>query len=82
MGETQSLKEYLVSAEAKKIREVLRRTGGNVTKAAVLLDVTEQTLYKKCRKLGIKPMAYRPENIEAAKEALELDDEEQNTRRI
>lgn len=45
----------LDNSEKRQIEEVLRSTGGNVSRAASILGITRQALYRRLEKYGIKP---------------------------
>jgi transcriptional regulator with PAS, ATPase and Fis domain len=47
--------ESLAEVEKRHIADVLRRTGGNVTRAAEILDIDRVTVYNKIRKYGLRP---------------------------
>ncbi len=52
-GEPPTLRDAVEEAERRAIRAALRRTGGNKTRAAELLQVSIRTLWYKLEKLGI-----------------------------
>ncbi|MDR1519445.1 MAG: sigma 54-interacting transcriptional regulator [Planctomycetota bacterium] len=41
--------------ERNQIEETLRITGGNITKAAEMLEISRRTIYRKIEKYGLKP---------------------------
>jgi len=47
--------DSLAEVEKRHIADVLRRTGGNVTRAAEILDIDRVTVYNKIRKYGLRP---------------------------
>jgi DNA-binding NtrC family response regulator len=47
--------ESLDAAERRHLAEVLRHTGGNKRKAALLLGISRSTLLNKVRKYGLEP---------------------------
>ena len=49
------LKEYLIQTEQRYVEKVLKKTGGNVARAARLLGVTPPTLHYKIKKYGFDP---------------------------
>ena len=50
------LREWLELAEAWRIAQVLRETGGNRSAAARSLGIGRRTLYAKMERLGIGPI--------------------------
>lgn len=54
MGPIRPLQEYLAMHEKAYLQMVLRRTGGNVSRAARLLKIPRSNLYKKMEKYDIK----------------------------
>ncbi len=52
-GHLLTLREWLALAEAWRIAQGLRQTGGNRSAAARLLGIGRRTLYRKIDKLGI-----------------------------
>lgn len=48
------LRHYLEHEERKMIEKALRKCGGNITRAAELLDIPRQTLQYRLRKFGLK----------------------------
>ena len=54
------LGEVISDAERGHIQRVLRHTGGNMKKAARILDIDERSLRRKLKKLGIDRRAFRP----------------------
>ena len=63
INSSRTLKEDLAEVDKMKIRETLAKTSGNVSKAAVLLAVSRETLHNKLRKYGISASEYRRKNI-------------------
>jgi DNA-binding NtrC family response regulator len=53
LAEGKTLKEKMQAVERRFIIETLEKTGGRVTKAALLLDVTRQHLHNKIKKYKI-----------------------------
>ena len=53
LAESFSLDDELVATERKIIRAALKLSGGNLSKAARLLDVNRTTLYSKVSRLGL-----------------------------
>lgn len=53
LSEAFSLEEELAASERKIIRAALKLSGGNLSKAARLLDVNRTTLYSKVSRLGL-----------------------------
>ncbi len=53
LAEGKTLKEKMQAVERRFIAEALEKTGGRVTKAALLLDVTRQHLHNKMKKYRI-----------------------------
>ncbi|RKZ06696.1 hypothetical protein DRQ05_04335 [bacterium] len=53
LDESKSLKEKLKVVEKQIIIDALERTGGKITRAAELLDVTRQHLHNKIKEYGI-----------------------------
>ena len=49
----------LEESEIRHIRQALRRTGGNVARAAERLDVPRSSLYEKLKRYGIRPESER-----------------------
>ena len=47
--------ESLADVEKRHIRAVLDRTGGNITRAAEILQVDRVTVYNKIKKYGLRP---------------------------
>jgi len=56
---TRTLKEDLEETDKIKIEDTLRRTNGNVSKSAALLDISRETLHNKIRKYEINVQQYR-----------------------
>ena len=54
-----TLKEDLQKVDKKKIEATLELLNGNVSKSAVHLGVSRETLHNKIRKYGIKTQDYR-----------------------
>jgi len=54
-GPPPPLRDVVERAEREAIREALRHTGGNKTRAAELLGVSIRTLWYKLEKLGLEP---------------------------
>lgn len=48
-----SLAEARERAERLHIEEAIRQTGGEITKAAILLGISRTTLWDKMRRLGL-----------------------------
>ena len=59
---SRTLKEDLAEVDKMKIQQTLAKTSGNVSKAAVILDVSRETLHNKLRKYGISAAQYRKKN--------------------
>ena len=49
-----SSRNTLEQLEKSRIEETLKSTAGNVSKAAVILGLTRQALYRRMEKFGIK----------------------------
>jgi DNA-binding NtrC family response regulator len=54
-----TLKEDLAELDKKKIESTLEKCNGNVSKAAVMLDISRETLHNKIRKYGINTQLFR-----------------------
>ena len=52
-GQLRPLREVVAGAEREHIKRVLDATGGNRTKAAVILDISRKNLWEKMRDLGL-----------------------------
>jgi transcriptional regulator with PAS, ATPase and Fis domain len=53
MGDLNTLKEILCGTERASIKSALEISGGNRTKAAILLGITRPSLYNKMKKHGL-----------------------------
>jgi DNA-binding NtrC family response regulator len=54
-GKEPFVEESLAEVEKRHIRAVLERTGGNITRAAEILNVDRVTVYNKIKKYGLRP---------------------------
>ena len=59
ISSTSTLKEDLALLDKKKIEATLERTNGNVSKAAVILAISRETLHNKIRRYGVNVQLYR-----------------------
>jgi len=62
-----TLKEDIELVDKKKIEATLEMCNGNVSKSAVHLDVSRETLHNKIRKYGINVQMYRQKKTEKKK---------------
>ncbi len=59
LSTSRTLKEDLAQLDKKKIESTLERTNGNVSKSAVMLGISRETLHNKIRKYGINTQLFR-----------------------
>lgn len=62
-----TLKEDIEFVDKKKIEATLEACNGNVSKSAVMLDVSRETLHNKIRKYGINVQLFRVKRTERKK---------------
>lgn len=65
-GRSLSLREARDEAERRRIIDVLRQTGGNISKAAQVLRISRPSLHELLTKQGIKAREYRARQIHAS----------------
>ena len=65
-GRLLSLREARDEAERRTIIDVLRQTGGNISKAAQVLRISRPSLHELLTKQGIKAREYRARQLHAS----------------